>query len=117
VEPTVIADVAADPAVCREEIFGPVLAVRTFASLDQAIREVNDSPYGLSSAIFTRDLGAAQRFYAGVDAGQIGVNLSTSGWDVHIPFGGFRDSGSPFKEQGIEAMQFFTKTKTVSLAH
>jgi aldehyde dehydrogenase (NAD+) len=117
VEPTVIADVAANSALWREEIFGPVLAVRPFSSLEQAIQEVNDSPYGLSSAIFTRDLGAAHQFYAGVDAGQVGVNLSTSGWDVHIPFGGFRDSGSPFKEQGIEAMQFFTKTKTVSLAH
>jgi acyl-CoA reductase-like NAD-dependent aldehyde dehydrogenase len=89
---------------------------RTFDSLDDAIREVNDSAYCLSSSIFTRDLRAAQVFIRRVDAGQIAVNLSTSGWDVHIPFGGFRDSGSAFKEQDSEAIRFFTKLKTVSIA-
>jgi aldehyde dehydrogenase (NAD+) len=116
-EPTVVIEVEAPMAVWREEIFGPVLAVRPVESLEEAIAEVNDSCYGLSSAIFTRDLRAAHEFARSVDTGQVAVNLSTSGWDVHIPFGGFRDSGSPFKEQGAEAMRFYTKLKTISIAH
>ena len=117
VEPTVITGVEQPMSIWSDEVFGPVLAVRPCASLDDAIREVNDSTYGLSSAIFTRDMAAAHRFLSSVDTGQVAVNLSTSGWDVHIPFGGFRDSGSAFKEQGSEAMQFFTKVKTVSIGN
>ncbi len=117
VKPTVIADVTSEMTIWSEEVFGPVLAVRPIDTLADAIREVNASRYGLASAIFTRDLRAAHTFLAEVDAGQIAVNLSTSGWDVHIPFGGFRESGSSFKEQGSEALNFFTKVKTVSIKH
>lgn len=117
VEPTILADVDTRMDIWRDEVFGPVLAVKPFDGVDQAIREVNDSPFGLSSALFTRDFGAMQAFMRGVDTGQVAINLSTSGWDVHIPFGGFRDSGSAFKEQGLEAVRFFTKVKTVSIAH
>jgi aldehyde dehydrogenase (NAD+) len=102
-------------AIWREEVFGPVVSVLPVSSLDDAVAAVNDSPYGLSAAVFTRDLAAAYRFIEQVDAGQVAVNLSTAGWDVHIPFGGFKDSGSPFKEQGAEALQFSTRVKTVAL--
>jgi aldehyde dehydrogenase (NAD+) len=115
VRPTVLTGVRPDMTIWREEVFGPVLAVRSFDTLDEAIRATNDSAYGLAAAIFTRDLGTSTRFMAEADAGQIAVNLATSGWDVHLPFGGFRDSGSPFKEQGVDALRFFTKTKVVSI--
>jgi aldehyde dehydrogenase (NAD+) len=115
VEPTILVDVTPEMDVWRHEIFGPVLILRPVDGLDQAIAEVNDSPYGLSAAVFTADLGAAQRFADEVDCGQVAVNTTTSGWDVHQPFGGFRDSGSPFKEQGAEALHFYTRVKTVAI--
>jgi NAD-dependent aldehyde dehydrogenases len=114
VDPTLV-EVSPDTALWREEVFGPVLAITTTRDLDSAIDLVNDSPYGLSAAIFTRDLGDSHAFVDRVMTGQVAVNLPTSGWDVHLPFGGFKDSGSPFKEQGTEGMGFYTRVKTVAM--
>ena len=75
----------------------------------------NDSSYGLSSAVYTRSLEAAFRFIDEVDTGQVSVNQPTSGWDIHQPFGGFKESGSPFKEQGLDALRFYTRVKTVAV--
>jgi alpha-ketoglutaric semialdehyde dehydrogenase len=112
IEPTILVGVAREMAIWREEVFGPVIAVLVVEGLEEAIDAVNDSPFGLSAAVFTDSLGAATNFIDAVDAGQIAVNLPTSGWDVHQPFGGFRDSGSPFKEQGLEALRFYQRVKT-----
>jgi len=114
VSPTVIR-ATREQRIWREEIFGPVLAVLEVAGEDEAVAAVNDSSYGLSSALFTNNLGAAERFVDRVDTGQVSVNQPTSGWDVHQPFGGFLDSGSPFKEQGLDALQFYTRTKTAAI--
>ena len=114
VQPTVLADVAPAMAIWREEVFGPVIAVREVADLAEAIAAANDSAYGLSAALFTRSLSSAAQFAAEVDAGQVAINLPTSGWDVHQPFGGFRESGSAFKEQGLEGLRFYTRVKTVA---
>jgi aldehyde dehydrogenase (NAD+) len=84
-------------------------------SFEDAVEAVNDSVFGLAAAVFTRDLAAAYRFADEAECGQIAVNTTTSGWDVHHPFGGFRDSGSPFKEQGEEALRFYTRVKTVAV--
>ena len=99
----------------REEVFGPVLAITGVDSLDEAISLVNGSNYGLSAGIFTRDLNASERFISGVDTGQVAVNLPTSGWDAHLPFGGFKDSGSLFKEQGTAGLGFYRKLKTIAV--
>jgi aldehyde dehydrogenase (NAD+) len=115
VNPTVLAGVTADMDVWRDEVFGPVVAVRAVDGLDEAVAAVNDSRYGLAAALFTTSLEAAYRFAEEVDCGQVAVNTTTSGWDVHHPFGGFRDSGSPFKEQGTEALHFYTRVKTVAV--
>ncbi|MEV6300521.1 aldehyde dehydrogenase family protein [Actinoplanes sp. NPDC051861] len=115
VTPAIVAGVTPDMDLWRDEVFGPVLAVRAVDGLDEAIAAVNDSRYGLAAAVFTDSLSAAHRFLAEVDCGQIAVNTTTSGWDVHQPFGGFRDSGSPFKEQGAEALRFYTKVKTFAM--
>jgi alpha-ketoglutaric semialdehyde dehydrogenase len=114
VQPTVLADVDEAMAIWRDEVFGPVVAVREVAGLDEAIAAANDSVYGLSAAVFTRSLSSATQFTAQVDAGQVAINLPTSGWDVHQPFGGFRESGSAFKEQGLEGLRFYTRVKTVA---
>ncbi|ROO84749.1 aldehyde dehydrogenase (NAD+) [Actinocorallia herbida] len=115
VAPTVLAGVTPEMDVWRHEVFGPVVVLRAFDTQDEAIEAVNDSDFGLAAAIFTRDLGAAHRFIEAVDCGQVAVNTTTSGWDVHHPFGGFRDSGSAFKEQGSEALRFYTRVKTVAI--
>ncbi|MFE4703213.1 aldehyde dehydrogenase family protein, partial [Streptomyces sp. NPDC056738] len=115
VNPTVLGEVAPDLDIWREEVFGPVVALRAVDSFDEAVEAVNDSVFGLAAAVFTQDLGAAHRFVDEVECGQIAVNTTTSGWDVHHPFGGFRDSGSPFKEQGEDGLRFYTRVKTVAL--
>lgn len=117
IEPTVIIDVRPDMPLWREEVFGPVVAVRRCATFDAAVAAVNDSSYGLAAAVFTRSLETAHRFIADADVGQVAVNLGTAGWDVHFPFGGFKDSGSAFKEQGLAALQFYTRVKTASIRH
>ena len=114
IDPTVI-EVDPSSTLWMEEVFGPVLAVTTVKNLDAAIDLVNDSPYGLSAGIFTQDLAASHAFADRVSTGQIAVNLPTSGWDAHLPFGGFKDSGSLFKEQGVEGLRFYTRVKTVAM--
>ncbi|WP_405725687.1 aldehyde dehydrogenase family protein [Streptomyces sp. NBC_01537] len=114
VNPTVLADVTPEMNVWRDEVFGPVIALRTVGSFEEAVEAVNDSAYGLAAAVFTQNLTSAYRFVEEVECGQVAVNTTTSGWDVHHPFGGFRDSGSAFKEQGTEALRFYTRVKTVA---
>ena len=77
---------------------------RRATSTEDAFRAVADTRYGYE-------------FIDRIDTGQVAVNLPTSGWDVHLPFGGFRESGSAFKEQGAQALQFYTRTKTVAIKH
>ena len=114
VEP-VFLDLDRENSLWKEEVFGPVLGMLVVDDLDQAIDAANDSTYGLSSAIFTSSLDSAYRFIAAVDTGQVSVNQPTSGWDVHQPFGGFKESGSAFKEQGFEALHFYTRVKTAAI--
>jgi alpha-ketoglutaric semialdehyde dehydrogenase len=115
VEPTVISGVTREMSIWRDEVFGPAIAVIECDGVEQAVELVNDSQYGLSAAVFTKDLGTAAYFEEHVNTGQVSINLPTSGWDVHHPFGGFLDSGSPFKEQGLEALRFYTRVKTVAV--
>jgi aldehyde dehydrogenase (NAD+) len=114
VEPTVV---SVDPrqSLWREEVFGPVAAVCPADGFDEAVDLANDSRYGLSAALFTDSLRLANEFIDRVEAGQVAVNLPTSGWDVHHPFGGFRDSGSPCKEQGAPGLRFYTRLKTAAV--
>jgi len=114
VEPTVIA-ATQEMSIWRDEVFGPAIAIVEVDGLEQAVDAANDSLYGLSAAIFTNDISSASYFAQYVDTGQVSVNLPTSGWDVHHPFGGFLDSGSPFKEQGLEGLRFYTRVKTVAV--
>lgn len=113
--PTVIDEVTAEMRIWQDEVFGPVVAVMPVDSLDEAIKLANASEYGLSASLFTSNLASADAFLRDIDCGQAAVNLPTSGWDVHHPFGGFKMSGSPFKEQGLDALRFYTRTKTCAV--
>ena len=113
--PTVVGGVDDTAEIWTDELFAPVAAVAPVSSLDRAIEVVNDTQYGLSASVFTRDLEAAHYFVEAVDAGNVAVNLPTAGWDVQHPFGGFKDSGSAFKEQGTAAFDFYCRTKTIAM--
>jgi acyl-CoA reductase-like NAD-dependent aldehyde dehydrogenase len=115
VEPTVLADLPATSRVVREEIFGPVAALLPASSYEDAIALANDTPFGLTAALFTRDLGKALRFSRDIRAGVVKVNQESAGLEFQAPFGGMRQSSSGSREQGKVARDFFTQWKTVYL--
>ena len=112
--PTVLAPVQPDSAAVREEIFGPVVAVLRFEDETEAVRMANDTPYGLSGSIWTRDLGRAFRVARAVETGTISVN-SNSSVRYWTPFGGFKRSGIG-RELGPDALEAFTELKNVFIA-
>jgi aldehyde dehydrogenase (NAD+) len=113
VAPTVFEGLADDAELSCEEVFGPVTSLYRFSTLDEAIERANAVRFGLSTAIFTRDLHAVQRFTERAAAGIIHVNSQTAGADVHVPFGGVKGSGFGPHEQGRAAIEFYTETVTV----
>ena len=112
--PTVLAPVAPEARAVREEIFGPVVAVLAFEDEGDAIRIANDTPYGLSGSIWTRDIGRAFRVARAVETGTISVNSNAS-VRYWTPFGGFKRSGIG-RELGPDALEAFTELKNVFIA-
>ncbi|HKK28061.1 MAG TPA: aldehyde dehydrogenase family protein [Gemmatimonadota bacterium] len=110
-EPTVLLGVEPGMRVEQEEIFGPVLSVVAFDDLDEAIRINNDVEYGLSSALYTSDVGAAFRAIERLDNGITYVNAPTIGAEAHLPFGGVKGTGNGHREGGWEVYEFYTETK------
>lgn len=114
---TVLTGVQPGTAMSRDEVFGPVIGFETIAGLDEAIESANAVEYGLSAAICTKDIGAAQRFAAEVQAGMVRINRPTVGAAFNAPFGGVKQSGTgTHKEQlGPTVMDFYTVSRTVWL--
>jgi aldehyde dehydrogenase (NAD+) len=113
--PTVLEDVAADAELCCRELFGPVTILYRVKDLDEAIALVNDSPYGLTSAIHTASLHRAMRFADAAEAGVVIVNGGTHGSEPHMGFGGVKQSGTGWREAGVEALDVYTEWKYVNL--
>lgn len=113
VEPTVFTDVTPDMRIAQEEIFGPVLTVFKARDLEDAVKISNSVKFGLSSSVYTRDLPKAFLYINTVEAGMVHVNAPTLGGEVHLPFGGLKASGVGQREQGVEAVDFFSEVITV----
>jgi aldehyde dehydrogenase (NAD+) len=115
IRPTVFTGVRAEMEIFREEIFGPVLAVSEFESLDDALEMANDSIYGLSSAIYTSDLRAATRYIEVIEAGLAHVNVHTGYKEPSMPFGGVKQSGAGLPENSESGLEAFVDRKAVYL--
>ncbi|MBU1135877.1 MAG: aldehyde dehydrogenase family protein, partial [Nanoarchaeota archaeon] len=111
-KPTIFTNVTSDMRIAKEEIFGPVLSIIEIKNLDEAIDVMNGIEYGLSSAIYTKNMKNAFNAIDRIETGLTYVNSSTIGSEVHLPFGGVKKTGST-REAGIEGINEFSETKTV----
>jgi aldehyde dehydrogenase (NAD+) len=112
-EPTVLRGVRRSHRIAREEVFGPVLSVLEIDSFDAAIDTVNDCEYGLSAAVYTRDVNLALRAVHAIDTGIVYVNAPTIGAEIHLPFGGTKHTGNGFREAGRRGLEQFSEVKSV----
>jgi alpha-ketoglutaric semialdehyde dehydrogenase len=112
--PVIVDRVGPDDQLFREETFGPIVGVTTYQALDEAIELANLPGYGLSSAIYTNDPADAFRFRAGVGAGMVSVNNSTSGAEAHLPFGGNGRSGNGSRQSGRWVLDQFTRWQAMN---
>ena len=112
-EPTIFADVAPTMRIAQEEIFGPVVSVIPVDNLANAIEVANGVAYGLSSAIYTRDVNAAFAAMRDLHTGIVYVNAPTIGAETHLPFGGTKQTGNGHRESGDAALDFYSEWKTI----
>jgi acyl-CoA reductase-like NAD-dependent aldehyde dehydrogenase len=111
--PTIFGDVDPQMRVAQEEIFGPTTALIRVRDVDEAIRVSNGIKFGLSSSIFTRDVNTAFRAMRDLEAGITYINAGTIGAEVHLPFGGTKDTGNGHREAGQAALDVFTEWKSI----
>jgi alpha-ketoglutaric semialdehyde dehydrogenase len=111
--PTVFADVDAQMRIAQEEIFGPTTALIPVGSFEEAVHAANSVKYGLSSSIFTRDVNKAFRAMRDLQTGITYINAGTTGAEVHLPFGGMKQTGNGHREAGQAALDVFTEWKSV----
>jgi aldehyde dehydrogenase (NAD+) len=111
--PTIFGDVDPQMRVAQEEIFGPTTALIPVRDVDEAVRVSNGIEYGLSSSIFTRDVNTAFRAMRDLEAGITYINAGTIGAEVHLPFGGTKNTGNGHREAGQAALDVFTEWKSI----
>jgi acyl-CoA reductase-like NAD-dependent aldehyde dehydrogenase len=116
VEPTVFDQVDPKSELGQSEIFGPVLGIIAARDFKHALEIANDVPFGLSAAIFTKDISRALQFIKSAEAGMIKINGETAGVEPHAPFGGTKQSSSHSREQGRAAIEFFTAVQTIAIS-
>jgi acyl-CoA reductase-like NAD-dependent aldehyde dehydrogenase len=112
-EPTVFVDVDPKMRIAQEEIFGPVVSIIPCDDLDDAIEIANGIEYGLSSALYTKDVNRAFTAMRDLDAGITYINAPTIGAEVHLPFGGVKATGNGHREGGLGAIDFYSEWKSI----
>lgn len=117
VEPTIFSGVSSTMRVAQEEIFGPVLALMVAEDFEDALRIANDVRFGLSASIVSKDLTRVHKFINSIEAGLITVNLPTAGVEYQLPFGGTKESSYGMREQGPQALDFYSESRTVYLKY
>lgn len=117
VEPTIFTGITSDMRIAQEEVFGPVLALMVAENFEDALRLANDVRFGLSASIISKDLTRVHKFINGIEAGLITVNLPTAGVEYQLPFGGTKESSFGMREQGPQALDFYSETRTVYLKY
>jgi len=111
--PTIFDQVTSSMRIAQEEIFGPVLSIIEVKSLEEAIAVLNATPYGLSSSIYTRDVERCFRAMRDIEAGITYINGPTIGAEVHLPFGGVKDTGNGHREAGTTVYDIFSEWKSI----
>jgi aldehyde dehydrogenase (NAD+) len=111
--PTVVGGVTRTMRIAQEEVFGPVVSILECASFDDAIEIANAIPYGLSTALYSRDVNRAFRAMRDLEAGITYINAPTIGAEVHLPFGGVKQTGNGHREGGTGALDFYSTWKAV----
>jgi aldehyde dehydrogenase (NAD+) len=111
--PTVFADVDAQMRIAQEEIFGPTTALIPVKSFEEAVAAANSVQYGLSSSIFTRDVNKAFAAMRDLQTGITYINAGTTGAEVHLPFGGMKQTGNGHREAGQAALDVFSEWKSI----
>jgi len=114
-KPTLITGLDPAAATVQEEIFGPVLSVGKFSTFEEAIEMANDTAYGLSAAIFTRNVNLAYTAMRDIYTGLFYVNAPTIGAETHLPFGGTKETGNGHREAATAALDVFSEWKSVSV--
>ena len=113
VQPTVFADVTQKMRLWREEIFGPVLSIGVFDTFEQAIEMANDTAYGLTASIYTHDINQAYTAMRDIYTGIFYINAPTIGAEIHLPFGGTKETGNGHREAATAALDVFSEWKSV----
>jgi len=117
VAPTVLEGVSPGDEISRSELFGPITCLYRVGSFDEAIAIANESPFGLTASVHTRNLDRAMTFLGRIQAGVAVVNGGTYGSEPHLPFGGLRQSGNGWREAGTQALDVYSDLKTIYINH
>tara|TARA_B100000242_G_scaffold294395_1_gene277190 strand:- start:29572 stop:31026 length:1455 start_codon:yes stop_codon:yes gene_type:complete len=114
IRPTIISGLSNDNNLNHNEIFGPVATIQTVKTLEEALQKANDSDYGLTAAIHTKDIDRALWYSKRIRTGLVNINIGTYGSEPHMPFGGYGFSGNGTREPGVEALDVYSELKNIS---
>ena len=117
VAPTILEDVGPNDEISRSELFGPITCLYRVKDFEEAVAIANDSPFGLTASIHTKNIHRAMAFIGRIQAGVAVVNGGTYGSEPHLPFGGLKQSGNGWREAGTQALDVYSDLKTVYINH